>query len=220
MSNTLTKYPADVITDLHPLFKGLRWVAAARSKDEERYVLNLIKIEQLEREWQVVATDGRRIHLHTFDPGLFDTDIDMPQPGLYEVVVVQAKQVVISLSDESGYPDWQQIFQRVRPRYSRNLALIGLSKIGIDTGVLLASDFAAMAAGFGHGQKKTDLVRLEYGPGANGPEGPFYIRHELGEALVMPMRQGDDEEEDEVEATPEMGGFQKPSADPEGDLEF
>ena len=60
--NKFGKTPADVIGELHPLFKGLMFVAAARSDDETRHVLNhvLVEREGIGVVDVAVVRDGRR----------------------------------------------------------------------------------------------------------------------------------------------------------------
>lgn len=213
----LTKFAAEVVTEHHPLFKGLVWVAAARSTDETRRILTFVKIEKREDIWYIVATDGRRMHVHEYDPGLFDEDIDAPEPGLYEVVAKTAKLIVISEIDEEGYPDWRAIFDPPEPEHWRNLNVETLSRIGIDTGVLLAHKFAADALGFGCGRKKTEMVDVAYAPTGLEDRGPFYFQHDLGQAIVMPLRQSEDEDDeeggDERDQTAEIEGLEEGEGD-------
>lgn len=216
--NKFSKFPADVICELHPLFKGLTWVACARSSDETRVAICHVFVEKNGTEWRLVATDGRRMHIHEFDAGLFDTDIDGLEPGLYEVVAKSSKFIVVAKSEElelKAYPNWRQVVPDFTPTRTDTFDARTLSKIGIRTGVLLASDFAADAIGFGSGYKKDDSVCVTYGSAGNGS--PFVITHELGKAIVMPMKLDDDDKADptaekpetEADATPEFASIAK-----------
>lgn len=205
--NKFSKFPADVICELHPLFKGLMWVAAARSSDETRIVLNSVLVERKGLECVIVATDGRRLHQHTFDPGMFDDDIQMIEPGLYEVITKTTKLIVIAPSeiDASQYPNWRKIVPEFTPKMTDNLNARTISKIAIRTGVLLATDFVTEAIGFGHGRKKDDMANITYG--TPDPKGAFVIEHDLGKAVVMPLRIESDESSEaksEVDATPDI----------------
>jgi len=210
--NQFGKFPADVICALHPLFRGLTWVAAALSNDDTRGAICCIHIEQTGLTWNLVATDGKRMHIHEFDPGMFSDDIDLLPAGLYEVVAKTAKHiVVVQNTDFSTYPDWRAIVPSHTPTFEHTLNTKTLSRIGIATGILLAIDFTADACAFGCGRKKGDSALITYGPGPD-KTGPFLITHELGKAILMPMKMADDDEKtttpkDDVEATPHIPGF-------------
>lgn len=219
--NKYSKFPAEVVCELHPLFRGLRWVAAARSTDATRHVITNICVEKKNLEWTLVATDGRRLHVHTFDAGLFDTDIDGLVPGLYEVIHSTGKFIVVARSEElelAAYPNWRNVVPDYEPEHDECVTSRTISRLAIRTGVLLASDFTLDAIGFGHGVKNGDPVEISYGSSA--PKEAFVITHELGKAIVMPMRLDEEEpkareegEEEappatEAEATPEFNGFQ------------
>lgn len=210
--NKFSKFPAEVICELHPLFKGLLWVASARSSDETRPVLNTVNVERDGLDCHLVATDGRRMHVHTFEPGLFDDDIDMIASGLYDVVIKSAKLIVIAPSEcGDEYPNWRGLIPDYKPENCDLLCSRSIGKIGVVTGVLLATDFVTAAIGYNTCWKKDEAVSVSYG----SPEqtGPFLISHQFGKAIVMPMRLGeeeepaeDDEEEPktEAEATPDF----------------
>jgi len=182
--NKFSKFPADVICELHPLFKGLLWVSAARSTDETRAVLNNILIEREGTVCHIVATDGRRLHHHTFDAGLFDTDIDMLEAGQYEVITKTAKLIVVApSSDTFNYPNWRAVVPSHNPQYSASINSQTISRLGITTGVLLAADFVNDAIGFRHGMGKDSSVAIEFG--SADKQGAFVITHELGKASFI-----------------------------------
>jgi len=210
--NKFSKFPADVICELHPLFKGLLWVSAAKSTDETRYVLCNVLVEREGLECHIVATDGRRMHIHTFDPGMFDDDIQMIEPGLYEVITKTGKLIVIAPSEcGSTYPNWRNIIPDHKPENEDVFESRSISKMAIRTGVLLATDFVTDAIGFGHGRKKDQSTMVRYGT----PEksGAFVIEHDLGKAIVMPLRMDDGEYKTEekpktdAENTPDLPGI-------------
>lgn len=208
------KFQADVIGELHPLFKGLQWVCAARSTDDGRYVLNLINVERDGLLCKIVATDGKRLHVHTFDPGMFDDDIQMIEPGLYEVIAKSGKLVVIADPEDSlTYPNWRAVMPDHDATIQDVVTASSIGKIGIRSGVLLAVDFTLDAIGFKHGRGKDESVAITYGPGAD-KGGAFLIEHDLGTAVVMPLKM-EDAEKGEVEATPFMDGIPKPEPKPE-----
>lgn len=226
--NKFAKFPADVICEFHPLFRGLLWVSAARSTDENRSVLMNLNIERDGLICHIVATDGRRLHHHTFDPGMFDTDIEMIEPGQYEVIAKTAKLIVIAPCEESyNYPDWRKVVPDFNPNKSASINTQTISKLGIMTGELLAADFVNDAIGFKHGMGKDSSVHIEFGSSAKG--GAFVITHELGKAIVMPLKMDDatptaptEEPKTEAEMTSPLPGFErKPLAKdetPEDDL--
>jgi len=241
MSNQL-KYPAEVIRDGHPLFKALKWVSAARSNDETREILTYVRIEKVDFEqvggvWNLVATDGRRLHRHEFDPGLFDDDMDLLEAGLYEVVAKGPKFIVVSEVDAEAhrYPDWRGVMPTPGDLSEVYLGQRTLSKLAIETGVLLAGDFLSDAIGFGHGRKKDDLVMVDFEKDAD-PDAPFYLRHDLGTAVVMPLKQskgdvtdaeeGEPEPRDEKDQTPDFEAFadafkaMKDALEPGGSVEI
>lgn len=212
--NKFSKFKADVICELHPLFKGLLWVSAARSSDETRAVLMNIQIEREDKLCHIVATDGRRLHLHTFDPGLFDSDIDMLEPGQYEVIAKSAKLIVVAPSEYGfNYPNWRNVMPDYEPKHSAVITSQTISKLGIITGVLLNADFVNDAIGYRHGVSKDSAVAVEFG--SEFPAGAFVISHELGKAIVMPLRMDEkateDDAKDDVEMTGPLPGFERSS---------
>jgi hypothetical protein len=202
--NAFQKYTAEVLPKFHPLFAGLVWAASARSEDETRHVLNHLLVERDPENdliTRIVATDGRRLHIHTYDAGLFDDDLcdQMLEPGLWVVVAKSAKQIVITRSDEDlTYPDWG----RVNPDHNpTRTAAVNAQTVGIVsalTGNIYAVDFMRQACGFGAGAK-SETVHITYG--SESPTSPMVIEHELGRALLMPIRLDDEEAEDEKSAT-------------------
>ncbi|HEX7260284.1 MAG TPA: hypothetical protein VF258_00555, partial [Luteolibacter sp.] len=183
--NKFSKFPADVICELHPLFKGLLWVSAARSTDETRQALQLIHIERDGKTCHIVATDGRRLHHHEFDPGLFDDDIEMIEPGDYEVITKTGKLIVIAPAEDfsGNYPNWRAVVPDDAPVHSEAIDARSIGKFGIRTGVLIGVDFATQAIGFGYGRKMSDTVLVEFAATGDGGKGPMVIEHDLGKAI-------------------------------------
>lgn len=208
--NKYGKTPAEVIGEYHPLFKALLWTAAARSTDEERLVLNHIHVERDGLVYKIIATDGKRLHVATFDPGMFDDDIQGIEIGNYEVIAKSAKFIVIAANDDHmNYPDWRKVMPNQMLRHEASVCARTISKLGIITGTLLATDFVNDACGFGCGFKKDASVAIEYAAHPDG--GGFLIKHELGTAVVMPMRMHEDVDsppKDDAEATPIIPGLE------------
>lgn len=193
---------------MHPLFKGLLWVAAARSNDETRYVLNHILVEREDLITRIVATDGRRLHVHTYDAGLFDSDIcdDMLEAGLYEFIAKTKSALVVAKAEDTSlsYPNWRQVVPDYSPEHS---AMVTDQTVGIfsaKTGVLLAVDFIRQACGFGCGGEAN--VPVTYGSEAN--DQAFVVKHDLGKAIVMPIKWDNEEAKDEKTATAQFKGFE------------
>ena len=210
--NKFAKIEAWVIGELHPLFKGLLWVSAARSTDETRAVLNNVLIERDGTTCNIVATDGRRLHHHQFDAGLFDMDIDMLDAGQYEIIAKNAKLIVVAESTENyNYPNWRQVVPDYDPTISAVITSQTISKLGIMTGVLLAADFVNDAIGFKHGFGKDSSVHIEFGSSGQGQA--FVITHELGKAIVMPLRMDEkateEDAKDDIEMTGPLPGFER-----------
>lgn len=203
--NAFKKTPAEVIGSMHPLFKGLQWVAVARSDDETRHTLCHVLVEQEGLITRIVATDGRRIHVHEYYAGLFDTDIfdDLIQPGLYEIVAKSKKFIVITPCEtDLDYPNWRQVIPDHVPTRTAAVNEANLSLICVRTGVVLAVDFLKEACGFGCGAGHTQHVTF----GSAGPMDALVITHELGKAVVMPIRDIEGAE-DEKQATAQLKGL-------------
>jgi hypothetical protein len=134
----------------------------------------------------------------------------MVPDGLYEVIVKTAKLIVITPSelDVSTYPNWRQVLPNYRLHRSLTVDKRSIGRLGIATGVLLAVDFASDALGFGCGFKKDDTVEVRFG--SPSPTDAFLLEHELGQAVVMPLRMTDENAEpmSDVEATPNLPGVQ------------
>lgn len=213
--NKFGKTPAEVIGEYHPLFRSLLWVSAARSSDEERFILNHVCVQRDGLEYNIIATDGKRLHVATYDPGMFDEDIANIEIGLYEIIAKSAKFIVIAANDDlelSKFPEWKRILPKFRASHTERIEARTISKLGIVTGTLLATDFATQAVGFGNGYKKDDIVDVNFAADPTG--GGFLIEHELGKAVVMPMRmheqEGEERPKDDAEATPVLPGLSEP----------
>jgi len=216
-----TKFEAEVVTSLHPLFRGLLWVSVARSGDDTRYALQHVHIEREGLQTHIVATDGKRVHIHTFDPGLLDGDITPIEDGNYEIVTKSAKNLVIARAtdDELQFPNWRALMPKDGGMfYEENVTRASVGRIGIRSGVLLATDFACDACGFGCGFGKDEAVMIRFSSEGQGQ--PMLIKHDLGRAIVMPLRMDteatvgtDAEPVSDTDATPEnpvvKGAFEK-----------
>ncbi len=189
--------PAEVIGEMHPLFRPMIWVAQARSNDETRFVINQVQVEKNDKAYTIVATDGRRLHVAEFDPGMVDEDFPSLEEGAYEVISKGAKYIVVSKVEDAGkYPNWRAITgDYTAGFYEASVDPKTASIVCMRTGVLLANDFLAQAIGHGNGFKKTAQVALRFNAlDPNHENSVIRIEHELGAAYVMPLRQpGDDE---------------------------
>ena len=202
------KTECEALGKMHPLFKGLLWVSTARSDDETRYVLQHILVEREGLLTRLVATDGKRLHLHEYDAGLFEDDIceDMLEPGLYELVAKSKSALVVARCEDDSlrYPHWRQVIPDYSPQHS---AMVTAQTVGIfsaKTGVLLAVDYIQLACGFGCGGESN--ITVTYGQECKG--GAFVVKHDLGKAIVMPIKWGDEDAEDEKAATAKFKGFE------------
>jgi hypothetical protein len=202
--NAFKKTAAEVLPKFHPLFAGFVWAAAARSDDETRFTLTHVLVERdTENEMihRIVATDGRRLHVHTYDAGLFDDDISdqMLEPGLWEVVAKSAKHIIVTRCEDEDmqYPNWRSVATDHEPQHSAALNAQTVGIVAAKTRVLLAVDFLRQACGFGCGAK-LETVHVQFG--SEDPKAAMVIEHELGRAYVMPIK-WENEAEDEKAAT-------------------
>jgi hypothetical protein len=171
----------------------MSFAATARSTDDDRFVLNHILVERDEENdliTRIVATDGKRLHVHAYDAGLFDNDIceEMIEPGLYEVVAISKKFLVICEPDakDMTYPNWRAIVPKDFPKAAWKRDVVQeqtTSKICMLTGALFATDFLIEACGLG--LSKTKDMPITYGQ--ESPTSALVITHELGKAILMPM---------------------------------
>jgi len=207
--------------DMHPLYRGITWVAAARGTDETRQILQYINVRRIGGEYKIAATDGKRLHLHAYDPGMIDTDFDELLTGNYEVVGKSSKHITLMRVDEQGssFPEYDLLIPSYGHFHEDVFTIQTTSKLGIRTGILLATDFAQAACGFNCGFKKTETVAIRYQGLANHP---FIIKHEIGMAIVMPMKISDEDttdvntSQDESSMTPAFPQFEsKPTTPPE-----
>ena len=218
------------IGEFHPLFRSMTWVASARSDDENRLALTYIHVEREGLDYHIVATDGKRMHVSTFDPGMFDDDFESIEAGSYELVNKSTKFICVAVvEDAPKFPNWRMLMpaEGARSTMAERVCARTISTICIQTGVLLATDFLIEAIGYGNGFKKDSYVNVEFAADPMG-HGPFLISHELGRAVVMPMsmRNQDASAEppkDDAEATPEIPSISahfdiKPAGDPVANL--
>jgi hypothetical protein len=191
------------IAEKHPLFVALSWVSLAVSKDPSRTAIAHLRIEYSEDNstYDMVGTDGRRMHYAQYDSGMFDDDIDEILPGNYEVVARSSKFLV--LCQPSGivnFPNWRAIFPMDKEAVqSVNVTHRTTASICLATGQLMATDFLTEACGFGIVSKKSDSAVIYYLAGKDGEA--ILLQHEVGKAIVMPMRFDKPEEKDEIKAT-------------------
>ena len=90
-----------------PVIRNLQWVAKARSKEDARYELTLICIQND----MAIATDGHRMHCCDTQ-GLFSQD----QDGLWEVIKNTNKDFIMSkVETDKKYPEWERAFEPIRP---------------------------------------------------------------------------------------------------------
>ena len=201
--------PSLTIGEHHPLFRPLIWVSQARSHDETRMALNFVQVERELLNYHIIATDGKRMHVSTFDPGLFSDDFEALDPGSYEVIAKAKKHIVLAANtEESKFPNWRALMPEkgTRRTMEDRVCARTISAVCIRTGVLLATDFLGQAIGFDHGFKKDAYVSVDFAADPSG-HGAFLIEHELGRAIVMPMSLHNvaaDQPKDDAEATPEM----------------
>jgi len=188
---------AVVIPRHYIAFPSLSFVAGAISKDETRYVLNHIEVKKRGMISTYAATDGRRLHVAELDPGLFDDDIDVLEPGLYLLISKSTKFLVLQKSEEKlQYPDWQIILgdYEIGDNLAEVCEVADSGKIGevmIRTERLVDTSFLSAAMGYGTSRKATEHVEINF---EARPDGPVIIAHDHGTALVMPLRRVEAEE--------------------------
>lgn len=221
MSATITD--AVVIPKGYLAFDSLAFVTGAISKEEDRFVLHHIEITRRDLITVFAATDGRRLHLAQLDPGLFDDDIDVLDPGLYLLIAKSAKFIVLRKTTDTKltYPDWRSLTgdYELGDNLAEVCSIADSGKIGevmIRTGKLLDTAFLAAAMGYGSSRKPNSAVHLNFEVG-NTEAAPVFLAHDHGTALVMPLRRTKEDSadgENEYETTP-IAAFNPPDATPD-----
>ena len=79
-------------------FALLKWVLLAMAKDSSRYAINGVHFV----DNQAVCTDGKRLHIGTFEHNTFE-------PGTYEVISNTAKMIVIGEPIDGNFPKYDDI---------------------------------------------------------------------------------------------------------------
>lgn len=88
------------------IFPALRWVIKAMSTDPTREAIRCIHIGEDPHSWQVVATDGRRLHKATI-PAAFRNDF---AAGEFTVIKNVAREIVLAPSQSGlNFPAWRQV---------------------------------------------------------------------------------------------------------------
>jgi hypothetical protein len=207
---------ADVIGEMHPLFKALRWVAAARSTDESRTVLQNLSLEKDGKTYVAAATDGRRLHVAEFDPGLIDEDFDALPAGSYEVIATTPKMIVLAwLPAAEKFPNWRSIAADWEAgSYEAILTSETIAHVCMKAGALIDPDFLTDAIGFGTAHKKGASVSCRFATVDKSGHSPLRLKHEVGIAYVMPLKspgtaedEGDDTPEQADTFTPDIPGL-------------
>lgn len=202
--NAFGKTTGIILGKYHPLFAGLSFAASARSNDETRYVLTHVMVEQdTENELitRIVATDGKRLHVHTYDAGLFDNDIcdDMLAPGLYEVVAISKKFAVLCDGEPKveEYPKWRGVLPDEASIWKWQKDVVNdqtTSKICMRTGALFATDYLVEACACSFAKQREQAVAY----GQESPTSALVIKHDLGKAVLMPINFDNDVQDDKA----------------------
>lgn len=182
------------------LYEMVKWVAKAMSTDDTRYILQHIWVGSTSNESRVmVATDGRRVHAINLDN--HDESGQVFKDGLYQVLSLTTRQVVLSLCENEGYdsyPKWENVFPTKEggslQMEACDIVSSIVSVVPRITGVALNDAFLIDAMGFGILCKKGEKMAfgLRWLPeSSTDPKSPppVEIITEYGHALVMPMRQ-------------------------------
>jgi len=188
------------IAEMHPLFKAISWVALATSDDESRHQLCQIRIEKAELIYDIVATDGRRLHHAKYDAGLFDTDICEIEPGNYIVISTSKKFAVIAKSEIADYPNWKNVIPDHNAKNSVRVSARTTASICLATKKLMATDYLMDACGFGIACKKGDSLDIYYDCG-NSDSDAVVMQNEIGVVVIMPMKFDAPEIKDQRKAT-------------------
>ncbi len=186
-------------------FPSISFVVGALSKDETREVLHHMEVTKEGLITRYAATDGRRLHVAELDPGLFEDDIDILDPGLYLLIAKSTKFIVLQKTDEvMKFPDWKIILgdYEIGDNLAEVCDVSDSGKIGevmIRTERLLDTGFLAQAMGYGLSRRPQEPVCVNFQARENN--GPVILAHDHGTALVMPMmrKEPDPTLEDEAE---------------------
>lgn len=180
-----------VIPKHYIAFDSIAFVCGAISKDENRFVLQHMEVARRGLVTSYAATDGKRLHVAEIDPGLFDDDIDVLDPGLYLVISKASRFIVLQKSDAKvDFPNWRMLLgdHEIGDNLAEVCEVLDSGKIGevmIRTERLLDTTYLAQAIGYGTSRKAGDLVHLNFEAREDG--GPVVLAHDHGTALLMPM---------------------------------
>lgn len=176
-----------IVVEKHlEVFPLLRWVSLATSTDETRAVLMAISVEQESEAHDVhyIATNGRFLFKSKLAPGF-----DNLEPGRYLVLASNRSRMILERDENPDrFPNWRHAFpDKLEKVEECDVYERASAKICLITGQLFQTDYLLMACGLTiPGSPDTRSVKIKYDDAAK--TSPILIEHELGEALVMPMR--------------------------------
>ncbi len=112
------------------LLRALRFVIAARSKEQTRYGISHIKVEKN----KFIATDGKRLHIAEVEHNY--------EVGMYEVMKCTQSTVVMLKNEDAGnFPNYQDVvpkhekFFSITGSYEKSTfltsILVGLGKVDV-----------------------------------------------------------------------------------------
>lgn len=170
-------YTKKEVIEIHkdyPKIASILFVCKAISKDETRFALNHIKVE----EERIIATDGRRLHIADIE-----CDFDFLEPGHYLVEKINKKSVTLLRNNDEDikYPNWEQVIpEGFKNKESVEAGDSFVSQVALATGAKFCTNYLEdinSAIGFGslnvHFNDKFETIKIEDGTRT---------------AIIMPMR--------------------------------
>lgn len=191
-----------IITKENPIFDNLRFVVSALSKDPFRDAINCLLVQKEDGILNYVATDGRRLHMFSYDIGMFDAGEgvapEVLEAGMYRLISVSTKALVLCLNDiEVTYPAWKKVIPDVNTDMTDNVTSKSLGKLMIRCKSVFDPAFLNQALGL-NVMKEGSSIYVDFGQ--EDSNSPLLVEHELGTAVLMPMYyEGEESEEDEKE---------------------
>lgn len=184
-----------VILKSHLQFDSFQFVIKALCKDESRPTLTHLLAQEIEEDVYYVATDGRRLHLFSFNKELFPNDEfnEVLEAGLYELISKSSKAICLVKAGEESekdmkYPDWQQLISIDQdwPSEKTTVDCTDYGKLMTKTLNVFNVNYLKDATGVEIVKRQSVYYEFD--------QGKLILKHELGQAVVMPFRDEDEEE--------------------------
>jgi hypothetical protein len=97
----IEKIEGIMVSKIAPAWKSFRFISGAKSKDETRFFMTGIHIEQTGGRTLLIATDGRRLHIARIDTIQIE-------PGDYQVKENTRDFMILYPMDKIQFPNWKK----------------------------------------------------------------------------------------------------------------